>query len=151
MPIFKFLHILAMVLAVGIAVGSDFLLYRIAMTHEVQAIRAAFQAAWRYSTLAQLFFIVGMIFGLMAAFFSQFNFFAPWLLIAYALLAAILVIRGSITLPWQQRVLHAASADENQGLVELLNAKNVRTVQWAYLAMLVVIIYAMVMKPGGIQ
>lgn len=140
-----------MIIAVGIAVGSDFLLYRIAMTRDVRAIRTAFQAAWRYSTLAQLFFIVGMIFGLMAAFFSQFNFFAPWLVVGYVLLAAILVIRGSITLAWQQRVLHAASQDDNPALAELLDAKNIRTVQWAYLAMLVVIVYAMVMKPGGIE
>ncbi len=150
MPLFKFLHILAMFIAVGIAVGSDFLLYRIAMTRDVRAIRAAFQAAWRYSTLAQLLFIVGMIFGLINAYLADLNLFAPWLLIAYVLLAAILVLRGSVTLAWQQRVLHAASEDENPALAELLEAKNIRAAQWAYLAMLVVIIYAMVMKPGGI-
>lgn len=149
MLLFKLLHILAMFIGVGIAVGSDFLLYRIAMTRDVRAIRAAFPAAWRYSTLAQLLFIVGMIFGLMNAFFSEFNFFALWLVIAYVLLAAILVIRGSVTLAWQLRVLHAASEDENPALAELLDAKNIRTAQWAYLAMIVVIVYAMVMKPGG--
>jgi hypothetical protein len=115
-----------------------------------QVSEAAFQSAGRYSTLAQLFIVVGMIFGLMNAFFGQFNFFAPWLVIAYVLLAAILVVRGSITLVWQQRVFYAATEAEDPALANLRDENNVRAVQWAYVAMPVVIIYAMVMKPGGI-
>ncbi|MBI3914946.1 MAG: DUF2269 family protein [Chloroflexi bacterium] len=150
MPIFKFLHILSMFFAVGIAVGSDLLLYRIAQTREVSAIRAAFDAAWKYTTTSQLLFVVGMIFGLLNAFFSGFNFFAPWLLIAYVLLGVILILRGSVTTTWQQRVWQAAK-NNSPDLETLLDDTTPRTAIWAYIVLSVIIVYVMTLKPGGIQ
>jgi len=149
MPLFKFLHILSMFLAVGIAVGADLLLYRIAQTRDAGAIRAAFPAAWKYTTVSQLLFVVGMILGLIGAFLGQFNLFALWLLIAYVLFAVVIILRGSITTTWQQRVLQAAK-NESADLQILLDDKTPRHAIWAYVALLIVIVYAMVMKPGGI-
>lgn len=137
-----------MFLAASIAVGSDLLLYRIAMAREVSAIRVAFRAAWKYTTIAQLLFVVGMIFGLIGAFLDQFNLFALWLIIAYGLLAAIIILRGAITAPWQQRVLQAAN--NSADLDELLANPNIRRAIWAYIVLLAIILYAMVLKPGGV-
>lgn len=138
--------------AVGLAVGSDLLLYRIAQTREVSAIRAAFPAAWKYTTAAQLLFVVGMIFGLIGAFLSQFNLFALWLVLAYVLLAAVIILRGAVTSPWQQRVLQAANRADgiSPDLEQLLADKNARRAIWAYAVLLAVIVYAMAVKPGGI-
>lgn len=149
---FIFLHIAMMVMAVGLSVGSELLLHRIAQTRDVRAIRVAFKLANPLGVAPQVLFVFGMIFGLIAAFLGQFNLFALWLIIAYVLLAVVLISAGALIGPWSQRVaMAAASSSEvpSPELDRLINDRRARNAIWGTIGLILLIVLDMVIKPGG--
>jgi hypothetical protein len=108
MLIFKVLHILLMFAAVTLLVG-EHLFYAVAVwRRDVRAL-----AAIRRLSVAPMYLadgapvvaigllLAGVVFGLLTALTGGFDFLAGWLIVAYVLIAAFLVLGGS---PWVRRL-----------------------------------------------
>ena len=151
MPIFKFLHLLAMFSAVGAVVGTEVLLHRVARSGDVRAIRTAFALAKPMNVAAPVLFLLGVAFGLLDAITRGFNLFAPWLLIAYALFVVMFALGGSVQGRWVDRIASAAASsddvtpsDDLQRVVHDRPAAVAMYVSWLLLAG---IVFTMVAKP----
>jgi uncharacterized membrane protein len=107
--IFKFLHIAFMFAAVTAALGPEPLLGAIARSRDVAAIRTGFTIANRLSRAIGPLFTVGLLFGLLTAWNEGFNFFAPWLLIAYALFITSTLVGVAVVAPHVTRVAQLAA------------------------------------------
>lgn len=151
MPIFKYLHIITMFSAVGVSTGTEFLLHRIAHSGDVRAIKTAFGAGKLTVMLVPILFIIGMLFGLLTAWTGSWNFFAPWLIIAYVLFATMVVIGRKINVPWLQQV--GKTAAMNQGdtpsaeLQTLIHDKRAERGMYIGYVLIFLIVFVMVMKP----
>jgi len=154
MPIFKFLHIACMFMGVAFSIGGHWFLARIAATHDVRAVRAAFGAIKALPILINGFLGVGFLFGLTATYFDQFNFFAPWLIASYALFILLSILGGAVSGKWAQQVsLNAAKSSGDAlspELEKLLDDPKPRRVFWVNAIAIIIIIFLMVFKPGGI-
>lgn len=152
--IFKFLHIAAMFSAVTIGVGSEIVLHRIARTRSLTVIRGVFaQGPW-FERASLVLFGLGVVFGLIAAALGTFNFFAPWLLTAYALILVI-GMNGSFVLSvWVKKIEHEAATSPGDTLSpELARLLDDRRAFYALLAdilLFILVIFVMVTKPGGL-
>lgn len=114
MPIFKFLHIAFMFTAVAAALGPGPLLLAIGRSGDVRAIRTGYSLASRLGRAIPFLFLGGLVFGLLTAWTQGFDFFAPWLLIAYALFILASILSARFNLPHIAHVaeLAAQSADD---------------------------------------
>ena len=94
--------------------------------------------------------MLGLAFGLIAIFVNGFNPFAPWLLLAYPLFVAGILIGNFGVGPWAERVIAAATASGDSSSPELDAAvssplgRNSLLLFWAVVA---AIVFVMVMKP----
>lgn len=151
MPIFKFLHILAMFSAVGVSTGTEFVLHRVANSGDVRAIKIAFGAGKLTGMLTPILFVIGMLFGLLAAWTGSWNFLAPWLIIAYVLFATALVLGVKIVGPWNQKVGKAAAMNQGETpsaeLQALLHDKRALQAMYATYALIVLLVFDMIIKP----
>ena len=148
---FVFLHIVFMFAGVAAADGMGFLVFRIAGTRDVAAIRTTYRLMRPITVAVVPLFFIGLIFGVISIFAIGFDPFEPWLLIAYALFV-IQVLLGSLFVDrWHGRVgaaVMAEDADPNSG--ELQAALNDRTGQRVALlqsALVILFIFDMVVKP----
>ena len=116
MRILVFLHVLAMFGAVAVAGGGDLVLRRIAQTRDVRAIRTAFDVYGRIARLIPVLFGIGLIFGLIAIFVEAFNPFAPWLLLAYRLFIAGVLVGYLGIGRWGDRVFASGHRQRRLGI-----------------------------------
>ena len=89
--IWKFLHIAAMFVAVSIFVGQGMLSGAVARSGDVRAVRRTLAAEDRFAPIGGGLFLLGIVFGFIAAITSDFDLTETWLLIGYALSLFILV------------------------------------------------------------
>ncbi len=153
--LFKFLHIATMFLAVCAMLGMELLLHRVAHTRDVRAIRAVFVQARSLELIGPVLFLLGIVFGLITARLGSFNFFAPWLLIAYTLIVLI-GVNGRVNLGgWVEKLLAAAEASSVDAPSSDLQTQIADKRAWyafvADIVLIVLVVFAMVAKPGGIQ
>jgi hypothetical protein len=151
MPILKFLHILSMFSAVGVVVGTEVLLHRVARSGDVRAMRTAFALAKPMNVVAPALFLIGVALGVIDGLTRGFDLFAPWLLIAYGLFLTMFVLGGAVQGRWIDRMVAAvASAGDEPPSPELERVINDRVATAAmYLSWLLLagIIFTMVIKP----
>ncbi|MDQ3880721.1 MAG: DUF2269 family protein [Chloroflexota bacterium] len=149
--IFLFLHIAFMFAGVAAADGMGFLVMRIARSTDLAAIQTGFHLYEPIARITPLFFVAGLVFGVISIFTIGFNPFEPWLLIAYALFLIQLVLGVAVADRWQRRVREAAArpdADPNSGdLGAVLGDPVARNVAWVQTALVAVFIFDMVVKP----
>jgi hypothetical protein len=148
--ILVFLHVLAMFGAVAVAGGGDLVLRRIAQTRDVRGIRAAFDVYGRIARLIPVLFGIGLVFGVIAIFAEGFNPFAPWLLLAYPLFIAGMLVGYLGIGRWGDRVFAAATASGDSGSDELEAAVTDwrgRVALVALWALIAAIVFVMVIKP----
>lgn len=151
MIVWKFLHIAAMFGAVSIFVGQGMLSAGIARTGDVRAIRRALAAEARFQPAGGALFLLGIVFGFVAALTGDFDLTAPWLLTAYGLVAMTIVIgivyhgpRGKNL----QTLAEASSENElSAPLRGLIEAPSARVVVALDSLIWLAIIYVMVAKP----
>jgi hypothetical protein len=154
MLILKFLHILSMFSAVTLALGGAVFLHLVAHAGDVAAYRRLDSLAQRTDIVAISLFVAGIVFGILTALAGGFDLVASWLVLAYLLVAAI-VIDGIFFLdPWYRRLRKAArhpdpaaAANEFRRLVHHRRGRHlgsllVGTSLW------VAILYVMVVKPA---
>lgn len=153
MPIFKFLHIATMFMAVGVSVGADFVLHWVAASGEVRAIRTAFDRSKNLGKIVPTLYLLGAAFGLLAVYFENLDFLRPWLITAY-ILFIIGNVLGARSGDWHQHVMKAAMASPDDSpsaeLKALAENKPSEYSMWLFLAVIIAIIFVMVFKPGGI-
>ena len=89
--VWKFLHIASMFVAVSIFVGQGMLSGVVARSGDVRALRRVLESEDRFAPIGGGFFLVGVVFGFLAAITGDFDLTQTWLLIAYALALFILV------------------------------------------------------------
>jgi hypothetical protein len=100
-----FLHITVMFVAVMVAFGSGLVMRVAYMTGQVAAIRGVGMAAARLGVWIPILFVVGGLLGLFTAIsWDVFPLTAPWLVIAYVLWAAAMLIGIVENRPWGQRM-----------------------------------------------
>ena len=150
MRTFVFLHVLTMFVAVALSGGVDILLVRIARTHDVRSIHAAFEARERFGRFIPLLFGVGLVFGLIAIFVEGFNPFAGWLLLAYPLFVAGILVGALGIGRWAERVRVATASAEapSAEVLALLDAPSVRYAIAAFWLLIATLVFVMIMKPS---
>jgi uncharacterized membrane protein len=89
--IWKFLHIASMFVAVSIFVGQGMLTGAVARSGDVVAVRRVLAAEDRFAPIGGALFLLGVVFGFVAAITGDFDLTETWLLIGYALSLFILV------------------------------------------------------------
>ncbi len=143
---FKFLHILTMFAAVSAAVIPEVVYQSLARRRNFAALRSMAPVVERAGKMIPVLFVVGLVFGLIAAFTGSLNFLAPWLIAAY-----VVVTGAAVSGPWAQRVAKAASASEPTAPSAELEAAlaDPRGLVSSAILMgsIVVIIFLMVIKP----
>jgi uncharacterized membrane protein len=149
--VWKFLHIASMFLAVSIFVGQGMLSGVVARSGDVAAVRRVMAAEERFAPIGGAAFVLGIVFGILAAITGDFDLTATWLLIAYALALFIVVNGATYHRRQSERLKAAADTGPEDGRSEQIRAiagapiTNVMNVidALAWLA----IIYVMVTKP----
>lgn len=151
MPIFIFLHVLTMFVAVALAYGPAALMLAASARDDVLALRGVMRANVLVSRLVPVAFILGLAFGVIAIFVHRFDPLAGWLVIAYLLFGAAIVITSVFTGPWMERVAAAAEASPESAfsdeLRELISSPRNRLLLVVDALIIVALIADMVLKP----
>jgi uncharacterized membrane protein SirB2 len=87
----KFLHIVAMFLAVSIFVGQGMLSGAVARSGDVGALRRVLSAEDRFAPVGGAMYLLGIVFGFITAITADFDLTQTWLVISYIIAAFILV------------------------------------------------------------
>jgi uncharacterized membrane protein len=149
--IWKFLHIAFMFVAVSIFVGQGMLSGAVARSGDVHALRRVLAAEDRFAPIGGAMFILGIVFGFLAAITGDFDLTQTWLLIAYALTLFILV--NGVTYHRSQaeklKAAAAASSDDQASdeLRTIAGAPSVAVMNTIDGLAWLAIIYVMVAKP----
>ena len=149
MRVFVFLHVLSMFSAVAVAGGGDLLFWRIALTRDAAAIRIAGATYGALARVIPILFMVGLGFGIVAIFVNGFNPFAPWLLLAYPLFIAGLLVGNFVTGAWVSRVTAAAAAADRSSasLDAIVAERGAAGGLIAFWLIVAAIVFVMVVKP----
>lgn len=122
MPVFVFLHVLTMFVAVALAYGPAALMVVASRRRDVRALRAITATSKRLTPVVGAAFALGIVLGFVAIFVHGFNPLLGWLVIAYVLVVASLVMTFSFTNPWLSKVETAAGASPDDAMSPELNA-----------------------------
>ncbi|HEX3850521.1 MAG TPA: DUF2269 family protein [Polyangiaceae bacterium] len=151
--IFKVIHVSAILLGVGLSLGTELLLFRIARSRDVLAIRAGFALAAPLLKTAIPLYMVGLVMGLSTVWTGGWSFVAPWLVISYVIFALMIVLNLGLRAPWATRVLATARASaDGEPSAELratLADPRAAIHLWAAPVAIVSQVFLMIVKPFG--
>jgi uncharacterized membrane protein len=151
MLIWKFLHIATMFAAVTLLFATDLLFYRAARRGDVEGLRRIGHYGQPIGTLGVALALTGIGFGFVTALVGGFNLLAPWLLIAYALVLALILLGAVVEEPLKARILKAAEASgggpPSEQLRRLLADRRGEIFNVVSAALYVAVIFVMVVKP----
>jgi uncharacterized membrane protein len=151
--VFKVLHVGAILLGVGLSLGTEILLYRIARSKEVATIRAGFSLAAPLLQAAPAMYLLGLVMGLLTVWAGGWSFVAPWLVISYAIFLLMIFLNLRFRGPWVRRVLTAAreSADQqaSAALRATLTDPRGEIHMWAAPVATLAQVFLMIVKPFG--
>jgi len=151
----KFLHIACMFGAVALIVGGGVINGLIQRGKDVRAIRSVIAAEGRVAPVAGVLMVAGIIFGFVTAIAADFDLTAPWLLISYALVLAIILIGALYHGPQGKKLDEAAAASPDSGpsselLTVIGGTGRNRLVNVADSLLWLALIFVMVVKPFGL-
>jgi hypothetical protein len=151
--LFKYLHILTMFAAVAAAFVPEIWLHIIARRGDVAALRGYLPLTAQVGKLIPVIFVAGLVFGLLAAWAGELDFFQPWLIGAYIIFAIAMATGGLVGGPWAVRMAQAAGESPTDAPSPALQAAvhDQRGVISTTILMLsiIVIVFLMVAKPGA--
>ena len=151
--LFKYLHILTMFAAVAAAFVPEIWLHIMARRADVAGLRGYLPLTAQVGRLIPVLFVVGLVFGLLAAWAGELDFFQPWLIGAYVIFAIAMATGALVGGPWAGRMAAAASDSPTDAPSPALKAAihDQRGVISTTILMLsiIVIVYLMVAKPGA--
>ena len=151
MQIWTFLHILSMFGAVTVALGAQLWVTYAIRNRDLGALRAYYRIQSRADNFSGVLLGLGVIFGLTAAITIGLNLMQSWLIIAYVLVAATLIVGGAMT-PYLKRL--KAALDVNEGdepgpeVSQQLDSLMPIAAMAATTIFIAVIIWDMVFKPS---
>jgi hypothetical protein len=137
-----------MFLATALAVGPSVLLYLIARTGNIDAIRRAFAHTTSVFRVGGAFYGLGLLFGFFAALNGQIDLTASWLITAYVLVGVLIVFNLGFE-RWTNRIERAVE-DESSSRADLDAALRSRAPVYVLAGMVLLtisIVFAMVVKP----
>ena len=148
---FKFLHIAAMFFAVALSVSGEIVMRRVAVTHDVRAIRTTVSRVRPLGNVATALFLAGVAFGIIAALTGQIDLLAPWLILAYVFFIGATLIGVLIIDPWTARLGGAAEAspegEASDALRTVIGDPVARAASWGLMAVVAALVFIMVVKP----
>lgn len=151
MPVFIFLHVVTMFIAVAMAYGPAMLMVVASQRRDVVALRGVTRTNAVLERVVGPAIMLGLVFGVVSIFVHNFDPLAGWLLIAYGLFAAAIVITTVFTSPWLHRVRAAAEASPDDQfspeLRELVESPRNRFLLAVDALIIVALIADMVLKP----
>lgn len=151
--IFQFLHVLTMFAAVAAAMVPEVVLHTLARRGDVAALRGFVPISGAAGKAIPILFVVGLIFGLIAAVVGGINLLQPWLVASYVVFAIAMATGALLSGPWAVGVAEAALASPaDTASPELQAAIHDRrgVISTAILmTAIVVIVFLMVVKPGA--
>lgn len=149
MRVFVFLHVLTMFAAVAMGYGSLLLVRIAARSDDVAALRGVVAAVQQLNPVIGRTFAVGVLLGIVAIFTNGFNPLAPWLLIAYVLVAAGIVSANVVIDPLLKRLSDATRApqDDLERARATLSDSRTRVLLALDTLIVVAIIADMILKP----
>lgn len=151
--LFKYLHVLTMFAAVAAAFVPEIWLHVIARRGDVPGLRGYLPLTAQAGKLIPVLFVIGLVFGLLAAWAGELDFFQPWLIGAYVIFAIAMATGALVGGPWAVRMAEAASESPSDAPSPALTAaiRDQRGVISTTILMLsiIVIVFLMVAKPGS--
>ncbi len=148
---FKYLHIVSMFFAVALALSTELVVRAVAGSGDAHAIRTAVARVKPLGSGATLFFLLGIVFGIIAALTGQIDLLAPWLVLAYVAVIGAFAIGLFITDPWVNRLEAAAStAGDSAGsssLQAVIAEPLPRWATWVLMGLITLLVFLMVVKP----
>jgi len=142
----KWLHIGSMFMATALAVGPFVVLYLVARTGDLPAIRRAFSFSTSVGRVGGLMYGFGIVFGVLAALTGAIDLTAAWLLTAYVLVI-VLAANGLLAERWMRRVEVAAGRGESTEVDGLTRAPAVKALLTVMVTVTLAIVFVMVVKP----
>jgi hypothetical protein len=149
-PILKFLHVSSMFLATALAVGPSVLLYLIARSGDVAAIRRAFGHVTAVFRAGGAFYGLGLLFGFAAALTGQLDLTQSWLVTAY-ILVGVLIATNLVFERWTRRIENSVGMSNQDPSAELAEVINTRAPLYSLALMVTLtlaIVFVMVVKPS---
>ena len=150
---FKYLHVLTVVAAVAAAVVPELVLHAVARTGDVAAIRGLMTVAKPIGRAIPILFVLAAAFGFAAALSGSFDLLRPWLIASYAVFLIAMATGAVLSGPWAQRVGDAAFTSPLEApsaeLSAAIHDRRGTISSTILMTAIVVIIYLMVVKPGG--
>jgi uncharacterized membrane protein len=120
--IWKFLHIASMFVAVSIFVGQGMLSGAVARSGDVGAMRRVLAAEDRFAPIGGAMFLLGIVFGFLAAITGDLDLTETWLVIGYVLALFILVNGVTYHRRQAERLKAAVEAGADDGASDGLRA-----------------------------
>jgi uncharacterized membrane protein len=120
--IWKFLHIASMFVAVSIFVGQGMLSGAVARSGDVGAMRRVLAAEDRFAPIGGAMFLLGIVFGFLAATTGDLDLTETWLVIGYVLALFILVNGVTYHRRQAERLKAAVEAGAGDGASDDLRA-----------------------------
>jgi hypothetical protein len=137
---------------VATALSAEIVTRRVAGSRDVGAIRTTVKSVKLLNgPVAGALLLSGLTFGVLAALTGQMNLLAPWLLLAYAGVAAAAALGFGITDPWVGRLERAADASAvdapSAELVAVIDEPVARYATFALMFLIAFLVFVMVVKP----
>lgn len=149
----KYLHVLTVVAAVAAAVIPELVLHAVARTGDVAAIRGFVTVTKPIGRAIPILFVLAAAFGFAAALSGSFDLLRPWLVASYAVFVIAMAVGGAMSGPWAQRLATAAFASPVEApspeLQAAIHDRRGTISSTVLMIAIVVLIYLMVVKPGG--
>ena len=116
MQFLKFLHIGLLFSSFALIWATDLLFFQAARRQDVAGLATIARYGRRLIPIAIAVFFIGIGFGVLTGLVGGFNLFAPWLLLAYGLVVAMVVLGAFVETPIFERM--ASRAEQEAGLPE---------------------------------
>jgi uncharacterized membrane protein SirB2 len=149
MLIWKFLHIFAMFAAVTLMFSPDIMFYKAASAGDVPTMRRIGALSKVSVNVGIALFFAGIGFGFLTALTGEFDLTAPWLITAYLIVVALIVLGAGVENPHFLKISAAAerSGEEPSEELQRLIQSPVKHLGWVSAALYGAVIYVMVAKP----
>lgn len=150
---FQFLHVITMFCAVASAAVPEVVLHVIARRGDVAGLRGFMPIAMFAGRIIPILFVIGLVFGIVAALAGQIDLLRPWLIASYVVFAIAMATGALVSEPWGRTLaaatfaspLEAPSAELTAAIHDRRGAISTTILTSA----IVVIVFLMVVKPGG--
>jgi hypothetical protein len=144
--LFKFVHVGSMFLATALAIGPAVMLYLIARTGSVDAIRRAFAHTTLVFRIGAACYGLGLAFGFVTALNGTIPITAPWLLAAYLLILALIAFNFTFE-RWTHRVQDAVR-EPTAGAAPVVRSRVPVYALTGMVTTTLLIVFVMVVKPS---